>query len=210
MVEKITLWGRKNSSNVQKILWCCDELGVAVERIDAGREFGKVKDDWYLEMNPNGLVPVITVDDFVLWESNAIVRYLSRLKRQGGLVPPGAAGEALAEQWMDWQISALGPAFTPMFHGLVREAPEHRDHRAIERSRTETERLLTMLDRHLQSNRHVAGDGFSFADIPLGIYAYRWSAFEGIARAPLPALEDWYSRLRDRPAFVRHVMVGLA
>lgn len=210
MVDRITLWGRKNSSNVQKVLWCCDELGIAVERIDAGREFGKNKEDWFLAMNPNGLVPVVAVNDIVLWESNAIVRHLSRLSRESGLVPPSAPGEALAEQWMDWQISALGPAFTPLFHGLVREAPEHRDPRAIEQSRLETERLLTMLDRHLQSSRHVAGDRFSFADIPLGIYAYRWSAFEGIARAPMPALEDWYGRLQDRPAFVRHVMVGLA
>jgi glutathione S-transferase len=111
---------------------------------------------------------------------------------------------------MDWQLNSLSDAFTPMFHGLVREVPEHRNLEAIEKSRANTQRHLAMLDRHLQGSRFVAGEAFSVADIPVGIYAYRWYAFEGIARASLPALERWYGELQERPPYRTQVMVGLA
>jgi len=146
----------------------------------------------------------------VLWESNAILRYLARARGPAGFWPQSPRAAAIADQWMDWQTHSLNAAFTPMFHGLVRQAAHERDAAAIERSREATQRHLAMLDRHLQRSRWVAGDAFTAADIPLGIYAYRWHAFDGIARAPLPAFEGWYARLRERPAFRDRVMVGLA
>ncbi|WP_238298379.1 glutathione S-transferase N-terminal domain-containing protein, partial [Methylobacterium soli] len=71
------LWGRANSVNVQKALWALDELGLAYERIEAGGAHGVVGDAAYRALNPNGLVPTLQEDDFVLWESNAILRYLA-------------------------------------------------------------------------------------------------------------------------------------
>jgi len=204
------LYGRRNSSNVQKVLWCCDEIGLAYERIDMGREFGGNKEAPYLAMNPNGLVPCIVEDDgFSLWESNAIIRYLARRYGPAGFMPLDAKQEAICNQWMDWQTNSLNNAFTPMFHGLIREAPEHRDQAAIEKSRADTQRHLMMLDRHLAGSQFVAGDTFGVADIPVGIYAYRWYQFEGIRRDPMPALERWYAALQARPAYRNHVMVGL-
>ncbi len=210
MTPAIKLWGRRNSSNVQKALWCCDELGLPVEQIDAGREFGRNKEATFLELNPNGLVPVLEVAQGSIWESNAIVRYLARLDPEQRLVPADPYQSAIAEQWMDWQLASLGPAFTPMFHGLVRQLPEKRDYAEIEKSRADTENLLAMLDGHLATNAYVAGAAFSFGDIPLGIYAYRWSTFEGIQRRPMVNLERWYGQLQEREPFRRHVMVGLA
>ena len=207
----LTIYGRKSSSNVQKVLWCCGELVIAFNRIDMGRQFGGNKEPPYLAMNPNGLVPTIVEDDgFTLWESNSILRYLAKRYGPRDFYPADAKRAALGEQWMDWQLNSLNVAFTPMFHGLVREAPERRDHAAIERSRADTQRHLAMLDRHLQHSRFVAGDTFSVADIPAGIYAYRWHTFEGIVRDSLPAFERWYAELQTRPPFVEHVMVGLA
>lgn len=207
----LTIYGRRNSSNVQKVLWCCDELGIAFERIDMGREFGGNREAPYLALNPNGLVPTLVEEDgFVLWESNAILRYLARTRGPAGFWPQQAREAAIADQWMDWQTNSLNVAFTPIFHGLVRQGPHERDAVAIERSREATQRHLAMLDRHLQRSAWVAGDAFGVADIPLGIYAYRWYAFEGVARESLPALEDWYARLRERAAFRERVMVGLA
>lgn len=207
----LKIYGRKNSSNVQKVLWCCDELGIAFERIDMGREFGGNREAPYLALNPNGLVPTLVEDDgFVLWESNAILRYLARTRGPAGFWPQQPRLAAVADQWMDWQTHSLNAAFTPMFHGLVRQAAHERDAAAVERSREATQRHLAMLDRHLQRSTWVAGDAFTVADIPLGIYAYRWHAFDGITREPLPALESWYARLRERPAFRDRVMVGLA
>ena len=207
----LRIYGRKNSSNVQKVLWCCDELGLAFERIDMGREFGGNREAPYLALNPNGLVPTLVEEDgYTLWESNAILRYLARTRGPVGFYPADARAAAIGEQWMDWQTHSLNAAFTPMFHGLVRQAPHERDHDAIERSRASTQRHLAMLDRHLQRSRWVAGETFSVADIPLGIYAYRWYTFEGIEREALPSLEGWYARLRERAAFRERVMVGLA
>jgi glutathione S-transferase len=207
----LKIYGRKNSSNVQKVLWCCGEMGLTYDRIDMGREFGGNREVPYLAMNPNGLVPTIVEDDgFTLWESNTIIRYLAKRYGAPGFYPDDAKRAAIGEQWMDWQLNSLNDAFTPMFHGLVREAPERRNHETIEQSRANTQRHLAMLDRHLQRSRFVAGDAFSVADIPVGIYAYRWYTFEGIARDNLPAFERWYGELQKRPPYRTHVMVGLA
>jgi glutathione S-transferase len=207
----LTIYGRSNSSNVQKVLWCCGEIGLAYDRIDMGRQFGGNRDAAYLALNPNGLVPTIVEEDgFSIWESNAIIRYLAKRYGGAGFYPDDHRRAAIGEQWMDWQLNSLNDAFTPMFHGLVREAPERRNLEQIEKSRTNTQRHLAMLDRHLQSSRFVAGDAFTVSDIPVGIYAYRWYTFEGIARDSLPALERWYAELQQRPPYRSHVMVGLA
>jgi len=201
--------GRKSSSNVQKVLWACAEMGIDYEREDAGREFGVVDTDAFAALNPNRRVPVLVEGDFVLWESNAIVRYLAAKHDMGGLCPSDAQRRADAERWMDWQLTVLGPGFTAMFHGLIRDKPEDRNHEAIEKSRQTTQKNLAMLDNALAGKAFVAGDYFTFGDIPAGIYAYRWYAFEHLARDPLPNLERWYDRLQQRDGFREFVMVGL-
>ena len=207
----LTIYGRANSSNVQKVLWCCGELGLEYKRIDMGRQFGGNREPEYLARNPNGLVPTIVEDDgYTLWESNTIIRYLAKRYGAPGFYPTEPRRAATGEQWMDWQLNSLNDAFTPMFHGLVREAPERRNLEHIEKSRANTQRHLAMLDRHLQGSRFVAGDEFSVADIPVGIYAYRWYTFEGIERDALPAFERWYAELQTRAPYRTHVMVGLA
>jgi len=201
--------GRKSSSNVQEVLWACAEMGIDYERQDAGREFGVVDTDDFYKLNPNRKVPVMIEDDFILWESNAIVRYLSAKHDLGGLCPSDPKARADADRWMDWQLSALGPAFTNMFHGLVRHKPEDRDWESINKSRDNTQRHLEMLDANLANRKWVAGDDFTMGDIPIGIYGYRWHAFEDIERKDLPNLRRWYDQLTDRPAFREFVMVGL-
>ena len=127
----LKVWGRKNSSNVQKVMWAIGELGLAYERIDLGLEFGGNDTPAYLAMNPTGLVPTLIDGDFILWESNSIVRYLANRYGQGTLEPADPKTRALANQWMDWQMSTFLPAFWDVFHGLVRTPPEKRNHVAI-------------------------------------------------------------------------------
>ena len=98
----IKIWGRTDSSNVQKVLWCCGELGIEFERIDWGGKFGGNNDEAYREMNPNGLVPTIKDGDFVLWESNSIMRYLNAKYGNRKLLPSSPEGMANANRWMDW------------------------------------------------------------------------------------------------------------
>ena len=172
----IKIWGRKTSSNVQKAMWAMGELKLEHERIDIGGPFGKNRDASYLAMNPNGLVPTLEEEDgFLLWESNSVVRYLAaRHDRSGALEPKDPKQRALASQWMDWQLSVVGPAIFHAFWGLIRTPPEKRDMTAIKTSKEKTTEAMKMLDAQLSKTAYVAGPTFSYGDIPVGIMCYRF------------------------------------
>ncbi len=202
----IKIWGRTNSVNVQKVLWCCDELGVDYERVDAGGKFGGTREAGYLAMNPTALIPTIQDDGFTLWESNTIVRYLSAKYGAETLWPQDPAARALADKWMDYQIGTLWVAFKPAFLGLVRTPPEEREMARIEASLGSTAETLSILDAHLAGSEYVAGSYLTIGDVALGPTVYRWLNME-IQRPHLPGLEAWHERLTTRPAYQRDVMV---
>ena len=204
----LKILGRNNSSNVQKVMWCIGELGLKHERTDIGGPFGGNKDAKYLALNPMGLVPTMDDDGFVLWESNSIVRYLAAKHGMGTLCPADPKVRASAERWMDWQLSAMGPAITPVFLGLIRTPPDKRDPAAIEAGRKRAAELFGMLDAHLTGRKFVAGDSLTIGDIPLGIMAYRWFNFP-IERPEHKYARAWYERLAQRPAFKQHVMLPI-
>ncbi len=193
----LTIWGRVNSINVQKVLLCAEELGLAYKRIDAGRGFGVNDTPEYLAMNPNGLVPVISDSGFVLWESNAIVRYLSAKHGAGTYFPLDLRLRAEADRWMDWQTTALGPAMSAAFHGLVRSPNLAHDPAAIEASRGKTQALVDILERHLAERHWLAGDGFTMAEFTLGPALHRWFNMP-IERPSTPKLRQWYAAVMDR------------
>src|SRR5579859_6826334 len=172
----IKIWGRNTSSNVQKAMWAVHELNLEHTRIDVGGAFGKTKEPAYLAMNPNALVPTLEEDDgFTLWESNSIIRYLAgKHDKTGVLEPKDAHQHALASQWMDWQLSVLGPAITPAFWGLIRTAPEKRDAAAIKTSQDKPVTAMLMLEGQLAKTPFVAGPAFSYGDIPVGVMCYRY------------------------------------
>lgn len=205
----LKIWGRTNSVNVQKVVWCADELGVPFDRVDAGLQHGVVGEEWFARMNPNRLVPVIDDDGFVLWESNATVRYLCARHGAGTLWPDDPRVRAGADRWMDWQALTVWPALRTVFWGLVRTPPEQRDPAAIEAARVKTGGILAILDRHLADRPFVAGDRLTMGDIPLGCAVQRWMALP-IERPSQPNLEAWFARLRQRPAFARHVDLPLS
>ncbi len=204
----LKILGRKNSSNVQKVLWCCGELGVPFEREDYGGKFGKTRDAEYSAMNPNATVPTIIDDDLVVWESNSIVRYLANKYDNGTLYPKDPKERACGERWMDWQLSVLRDAIHPMFWGLVRTKPEDRDMSAILASRQNTALALAILDTFLGRTEFVGGSRFSICDIPAGVFVYRWFNMD-IEREELPNLRRWYDQLGERPPYRQHIMVPL-
>jgi glutathione S-transferase len=204
----LKVWGRKNSINVQKVMWTVAELGLAVERIDAGMSHGVVNEEWYSNLNPNRLVPALQDAEFVLWESNVIVRYLAAKYGFGKLIPMDPAARANAEMWMDWQQTTIMPGLGPLFLGLVRTAPEKRDSVAIQAGAERVEAALRLLDNHLAGRSYTIGDHLSVADIPLGCVVYRWYALE-IEHPKLPNLRAWYERLAVRHGFLTHVMLPL-
>src|SRR5262245_56419205 len=189
-------------------MWCTGELGLKVDRTDIGGPFGKNKEPEYLALNPNGLVPTRDDDGFILWESNAIVRYLAAKHGTGTLWPTDLRQRADADRWMDWQSTAVAPAITPMFLGLYRTPPEKRDPAAIEASRVKTAAVLTLLDALLAKRPYVGGETLTMGDIPLGIMGYRWFNFP-IERPEMKNLRAWYDRLTQRPAFRQHVMIPI-
>jgi glutathione S-transferase len=204
----LTVWGRNTSSNVQKVMWAIAELGLARERIDAGRSFGRLETKEYTALNPNRRIPTLVDGDVVLWESNVIVRYLAARYGAGGLWPDDPAVRGVADQWMDWQQTTLLPDMRTIFWGLVRTAPEKRDQRSIDAAVSSLKEIWARLDAHLDGRPFVAGDHLTMGDIPVGTLWHRYHAL-GVERAPLPHLEAWYQRLLARDAFRRHVMVPL-
>ena len=130
----ITLWGRNNSTNVKKVLWVLEELELPFEQIQAGLHHGVNNTPEYLAMNPTGLVPLLKDDatDSVLWESNAIIRYLAAQYGQNKLWIEAPAKRAQMEKWMEWANSTLTPAHRKILMGYVRTSPENRDNAAIE------------------------------------------------------------------------------
>jgi glutathione S-transferase len=192
------VWGRISSVNVQKVMFCVAELGLAHERREAGGAFGVVGTPEYRAMNPNGLVPTVEVDGLVLWESNAIVRYLCARHGAGSYWPDDPGQRALADRWADWQQTSLNPAMHAAFHGLVRTPPEKRDAAAIDASRDKTERLLAILDAHLAQNAWLGGERMTFAEFCLGPSVHRWLNMP-VERQSRPHVERWYASWYARP-----------
>lgn len=204
----LKIWGRRNSSNVRKVLWCAEEIGVPYVSIEVGGAFGGTDDPAYRALNPHGLVPVIEDHGLPVWESNTIVRYLSARYALDVLYPSDPAERARGEQWMDWTTSSFAAAFRPLFWGVLRTAPEQRDGAAIDAALQACAQLLARADQVLAAQPWLSGARFAMGDIPLGAFAYAWFEMP-IERPPLPHLQDWYARLQQRPAYRTAVMTAL-
>ena len=201
----LKIWGRNTSSNVQKVIWALAEMNVPFERIDVGGAFGKTKDPFYLAMNPNSLVPTLEEENgFTMWESNSIVRYLAAQHGPGTLEPADPKTRARAQMWMDWQLSVVGPAITPAVWGLIRTPPEKRDMAAIKASQDKTTAAMQILDAQLAKTQYLAGDAFSYGDIPPGVMCYRFRHLVP-DRPAMPHLDRWYTAIAARKAFHDHV-----
>jgi len=205
----LRILGRPNSYNTQKVLWLLDELGTPFSLELAGLEHGVNHTPEYNKLNPNELVPTLIEDDFVLWESNSIMRYVVAKFGNGRFLSADLRERARAERWLDWALTTLNPAITPAFWGLIRSKPEERDSVGIAEAVKKTNHAMTILDRYLSETAYVAGKEFSIGDIPVGILTYRFYSLP-IERHRLPHLEAWYKRLAERPVYRRRIMIGLS
>lgn len=206
----IKLWGRRNSVNVQKVLWCLDELSLPFERIDAGMQFGGNNEPQYLALNPNGRIPLLVEDDYSLWESNSIMRYLALAHEGEEIYPIDPKLRALVERWLDWSLSTLQPAEHPVFWGLVRTPPEKRDMLHLQEKADAVAKLWAILDAHLEGRTYLEGEVFTLADIAIGSYARRWFGVEGVAKPEFACLSRWYQNLSNRPGFTTHIAPPLS
>ncbi len=197
----IRILGKASSINVRKVLWTCEEMGIAYTRADDGPE---------LEQNPNGLVPVIVDGDFVLWESNSIIRYLANKWAAEVLLPIEPQRRAEVDRWIDWQATEFNSAWRYAFSAIVRKNSAFHDAREIEASKKQWTHTAAILDGQLaRTGGHVASAAFTLADIPIGLSVNRWfmTPFE---RPSFPHVEAYYERLSARPAFLKHGRNGIA
>ena len=203
----LKIWGRKTSINVQKVMWTTAELGLAHERIDAGGPFGKTDTSAYGKLNPNRLVPVLDDKGFILWESNAIVRYLATAYGNGSLGPSASHDRARADQWMDWSITTPYPDIIPgLFVQFVRVTAADRDTVKVAAAAARAGTSLGILDAQLAGRDFILGPMLTMADIAVGTLLYRYFTMP-IERPKLSNVEAYYQRLTSRKAYAEHVMI---
>jgi glutathione S-transferase len=200
------LWGRKDGSNVIKVLWCLGEIGVEYERIDWGGKFGGNDDPEYRAKNPNGRLPTLELDDgFTLWESGAVTRYLCAEYSLGNLCPSDNRARAAADKWMDWSslnMAAFNRVFLDHYFTLP---PEQRDQAAIDTAVEAAIPMYDILEKHLANQPYLCGDTMTMAEIPAGSLTHRW--LHWLPNPPShPNVKAWYDRLAARPAFQTHVI----
>lgn len=204
----VRILGRPNSINVQKVMWLAAEIGLDVERLDVGGAFGGNDTPEYLAKNPSGKIPTMEDGDFVLWESNSIVRYLAEKYGASPWYPALVEDRYRASQWMDHYIATHHPAMTLIFYNLIRMSPEERDDELVRKSVETLSSAWAVVDRHLEDNKFLTGTAPTMGDIPMGCAAYRWHNLD-IERPNLPNLQRWYETLASRLAFQEHVMLPL-
>ena len=193
--------GMTASINVRKVLWTCAELDLPFEHVE--------KDPRLVAQNPNRLVPVIQDGDFVLWESNAICRYLAGKQPRGNLLPEEPRARALVDQWMSWQATELNNSWRYAFLALVRRHPDYTQAKDIADSIANWHRHMQMLDDHFaHGGQFITGEYFTLADVALGLATHRWLT-SPIERPHLDAVHGYYQRLSVRPAFRAHVDVNV-
>ena len=189
--------GRASSINVRKVLWTCAELDLQFEHLESDPEL--------FARNPNRMVPVIQDGEFVMWESNAICRYLAGKQPRGTLLPTEPEARAQVELWMDWQATELNFAWRYAFNAVVRKSPEHADPRAIRDSTESWNQCMRLLDEHFaHGGQFITGEFFTLADVVLGLSTHRW-LLSPIEKPHLDAVHGYYQRLSVRPAFRAHV-----
>ncbi|MEN9628930.1 MAG: hypothetical protein RJA10_2157 [Pseudomonadota bacterium] len=212
----LRILGKAASINVRKVLWASDELGLAIEREDWGSGFQPTDTPAFRVLNPNAMVPVLVerddsgaAADFVLWESNAICRYLAARERRCDLLGATPRERARVEQWMDWQATELNNSWRYVFMSRVRHSPAHQDPDALRAGEAGWVRHMQILDGQLtRTGAYVAGGAFTLADVVLGLSAQRWY-LTPLPRPDLPAVQAWFARLQQREAFRRHGDNGL-
>jgi glutathione S-transferase len=213
----LKIWGRPTSIHTQRVLWTCVEAGLPFELIPAsatmgpdghisggGRAYGIVDTPEYRAMNPNGTIPTMDDDGYIIWESNSICRYLAQTYAPQALYGDNVKCLGLASQWMDWTNTQLEPGLHILVMELVRLSTDKRNPANVEKTRREIIPTLERLDRHLSERSYVAGDNFTIGDIATGCAVHRWTLFD-LETPNLPYLRAWQAHLAEREGFGQHV-----
>lgn len=203
----LTIFGRRNSANVQKVLWLVGELNLAHRHVPKGGSFGGLDTLEFRAMNPAGKVPVIDDNGVIVWESHAILRYLAARYGTEALYSQAPAKRARSEPWMDWSQTTFQVDFlTGVFWGLYRTPEPQRNWPAIRAALARCAEHTQVLDNMLSVRPFLASETLTLADIAVGTLMFRYFTLD-IERPERPHLQAWYRRLADRPAYRENVML---
>lgn len=205
----LILWGRASSSNVKKVLWTLDELGLQFEHRNVGGQFGGLDQESFLKINPNGLIPVLQDNDLTLWESNTIVRYLAAQYGQDTLWIEECGKRALSERWMDWTMNSLFEPFKDMLFHLVRLPENQRDPAIVTKAIETFEQHLAIIENELSKQHYLSSDHLSVGDIIAGVLVYYYYEFKIERCRTFPHIEKWYKRLQTHPAYCKNIMTPI-
>ncbi len=195
----LRILGRVTSINARKVLWAADELGLPYEHEAWGKPDRDPQVPEFRALNPNGQVPVIIDDGFVLWESNAILIYLAE-KAGSDLWPSDARERALVDQWLTWQATELNIAWSYAARAKLRNIPPNPDPARIAESLAAWTKAMQILEGQLQTgDGYVVNGRFSLADIVIGLSTHRWTSV-AFDKPKLPAVEAHYAKMQSRPA----------
>lgn len=208
----ITLWGRTNSINVQKVLWVLDHLKIPYQRIDAGLQFGVNNSPEFLAMNPNGKIPLIKDGETTVWESQAICKYLCNITPGQTLYPTDAPSRAHVDQWLDWAIGSLYPSMSFVFQQLIRTPEAQRNLARIEEERKKTVDCFKLLNQHLQGRKFIVGEQMTLADIVISAATYRCDTIHVISvdSPECAGLKPWFATMREQAEYKRWVEIPLS
>jgi glutathione S-transferase len=205
----LTVWGRKTSSNVQALMWCIGELRLQYQRHDAGHSYGGTDTDEFFQKNPNRTVPVLQDGtNPPLWETGCVLRYLASKYADDCFWPTDLLARTEIDRWAEWSKINVAMEFTvPVFWQVVRTPEQDKDHEAIRIAVAALEQKFEIATNRLEEQPFLAGSELTLADIQFGHVLFRYFNID-IPRANLPALADYHERLKERPAYVEHVMVS--
>lgn len=194
----LEVWGSTSAANVQKVTWLLEEIGKPYAARGVGYPASDVLDAVYLKVRGGEASPILIDGDLVLWEGNAVVRYLAERYAPGAFYPATLEARADVDRWMDYQLSTIRPPL----HAMLRD---RLDAGAVKRNAAKLAEAMEPVEAALARRPYLAGDAFTIGDIPVGINAYRWFLLD-IERPVAPAIEAWVSRLQARPAFRKAIV----
>ena len=199
----IELYGRRTSINVQKVSWTLCELNLEFEWYEEHGVIGKVNVENYEQINPQLIVPTLNDNGSIISQSNSIVRHLYR-KYSDFYNLTNVNEIAIADQWMEFQSTDLQINMTPVFWGLIRTAPEDRNHDLINKNITLLNDKFIIFNNFLKNRKFMINDTFGMADIILGVATYRYTSLP-IPHPKLSNLEEWYEQISSRDCFIKNI-----
>lgn len=191
----IKLYGSKASS-AGRCYWALEEAGVSYEGQEMDFQKGEMKTDWYLKLNPNGKVPTLDDNGFVLWESMAINRYIAG-KYKPELLGNSEQERALVDQWSLWALTAPQPHCEAI---MMESWSGRNDEKVIARANEFIAKYMAILDKHLADHEYLVGQTFTLADLNVAS-VIGYATYVKFDISPYTNIGRWMTHISERPAF---------